>query len=121
MTSTRMTPLRLKRMIRMERRYNHDIPDLYIPGMAHEVQLSESADRIPNMGDRLEIDAVRLDKSSRNLLETTPACHCFEKNAETERQSLAEYLAESVVTVTGRRWSYGDGHTYCTLDVEVRN
>ena len=81
---------------------------LYIPGMAHEVQLSESADRIPNMGDRLEI-------------ETTPACHCFEKNAETERQSLAEYLAESVVTVTGRRWSYGDGHTYCTLDVEVRN
>ncbi len=86
---------------------------LYIPGMAHEVQLSESADRIPNMGDRLEIDAVRL--------ETTPACHCFEKNAETERQSLAEYLAESVVTVTGRRWSYGDGHTYCTLDVEVRN
>ena len=32
---------------------------LYIPGMAHEVQLSESADRIPNMGDRLEIDAVR--------------------------------------------------------------
>ena len=36
---------------------------LYIPGMAHEVQLSESADRIPNMGDRLEIDAVRLDKS----------------------------------------------------------
>ena len=31
---------------------------LYIPGMAHEVQLSESADRIPNMGDRLEIDAV---------------------------------------------------------------
>ena len=33
---------------------------LYIPGMAHEVQLSESADRIPNMGDRLEIDAVRL-------------------------------------------------------------
>ena len=77
---------------------------LYIPGMAHEVQLSESADRIPNMGDRLEIDAVRLDKSSRNLLETTP-----------------EYLAESVVTVTGRRWSYGDGHTYCTLDVEVRN
>ena len=76
---------------------------LYIPGMAHEVQLSESADRIPNMGDRLEIDAVRLDKSSRNLLETTPACHCFEKNAETERQSLAEYLAESVVTVTGRR------------------
>ena len=87
---------------------------LYIPGMAHEVQLSESADRIPNMG-------VRLDKSSRNLLETTPACHCFEKNAETERQSLAEYLAESVVTVTGRRWSYGDGHTYCTLDVEVRN
>ena len=53
---------------------------LYIPGMAHEVQLSESADRIPNMGDRLEI-----------------------------------------VTVTGRRWSYGDGHTYCTLDVEVRN
>ena len=53
---------------------------LYIPGMAHEVQLSESADRIPNMGDRLEIDAVRLD-----------------------------------------RWSYGDGHTYCTLDVEVRN
>lgn len=32
-----------------------------------------------------------------------------------------EYLAESVVTVTGRRWSYGDGHTYCTLDVEVRN
>ena len=61
------------------------------------------------------------DKSSRNLLETTPACHCFEKNAETERQSLAEYLAESVVTVTGRRWSYGDGHTYCTLDVEVRN
>ena len=65
--------------------------------------------------------AVRLDKSSRNLLETTPACHCFEKNAETERQSLAEYLAESVVTVTGRRWSYGDGHTYCTLDVEVRN
>ena len=73
---------------------------LYIPGMAHEVQLSESADRIPNMGDRLEIDAVRLDKSSRNL---------------------AEYLAESVVTVTGRRWSYGDGHTYCTLDVEVRN
>ena len=49
---------------------------LYIPGMAHEVQLSESADRIPNMGDRLEIDAVRLDKSSRNLLETTPACHC---------------------------------------------
>ena len=27
---------------------------LYIPGMAHEVQLSESADRIPNMGDRLE-------------------------------------------------------------------
>ena len=51
---------------------------LYIPGMAHEVQLSESADRIPNMGDRLEIDAVRLDKSSRNLLETTPACHCFE-------------------------------------------
>ena len=38
---------------------------LYIPGMAHEVQLSESADRIPNMGDRLEIDAVRLDKSSR--------------------------------------------------------
>lgn len=77
---------------------------LYIPGMAHEVQLSESADRIPNMGDRLEIDAVRLDKSSRNLLETTPACHCFEKNAETERQSLAEYLAESVVTVTGRRY-----------------
>ena len=52
---------------------------LYIPGMAHEVQLSESADRIPNMGDRLEIDAVRLDKSSRNLLETTPACHCFER------------------------------------------
>ena len=87
---------------------------LYIPGMAHEVQLSESADRIPKMGDRR-------DKSSRNLLETTPACHCFEKNAETERQSLAEYLAESVVTVTGRRWSYGDGHTYCTLDVEVRN
>ena len=81
---------------------------LYIPGMAHEVQLSESADRIPDMGDRLEIDAARLDKSSRNLLET-------------ERQSLAEYLAESVVTVTGRRWSYGDGHTYCTLDVEVRN
>ena len=60
-------------------------------------------------------------KLTRNLLETTPACHCFEKNAETERQSLAEYLAESVVTVTGRRWSYGDGHTYCTLDVEVRN
>ena len=30
-------------------------------------------------------------------------------------------MAESVVTVTGRRWSYGDGHTYCTLDVEVRN
>ena len=28
---------------------------LYIPGMAHEVQLSESADRIPNMGDRLEV------------------------------------------------------------------
>ena len=95
--------------------------DLYIPGMAHEVQLSESADRIPDMGDRLEIDAARLDKSSRNLLETTPACHCFERNAETERQSLAEYLAESVVTVTGRRWSYGDRHTYCTLDVEVRN
>ena len=33
---------------------------LYIPGMAHEVQLSESADRIPDMGDRLEIDAARL-------------------------------------------------------------
>ena len=25
---------------------------LYIPGMGHEVQLSESADRIPDMGDR---------------------------------------------------------------------
>ena len=60
---------------------------MYIPGMAHEVQLSESADRIPDMGDRLEIDAARLDKSSRNLLETTPACHCFERNAETERQT----------------------------------
>ena len=42
---------------------------LYIPGMAHEVQLSESADRIPNMGDRLEIDAVRLDKELKELKE----------------------------------------------------
>ena len=30
-------------------------------------------------------------------------------------------LLYTSVTVTGRRWSYGDGHTYCTLDVEVRN
>ena len=32
---------------------------LYIPGMAHEVQLSESADRIPNMGDRLPRGTAR--------------------------------------------------------------
>lgn len=93
---------------------------LYIPGMPHEVQLSESADRIPEVGDRIEVDASRLDKFSRNLLETTPAYHCFERNGKTEQQSLAEYLAESVMTVTGRTWSYGEGNTYCTLDVEVR-
>lgn len=28
---------------------------LYIPGMAHEVQLSESADRIPDMGTGLKL------------------------------------------------------------------
>lgn len=92
---------------------------LYIPGMPHEVQLSESADRIPEVGDRIEVDASWIDKFFRNLLETTPAWHCFERNAKTEQQSLAEYLAESVMTVTGRTWSYGEGNTYCTLDVEV--
>lgn len=76
---------------------------LCIPGMVHEVRLLKSADRIPNIGDRLEIDTVWFNKSSRSLLEATPARHCFERNAEMERQSFAGYLAKSVVTATGRR------------------
>lgn len=33
--------------------------------------------------------------------------------------SMAEYLKESVVTVTGRGWGFENGISCCTLEVEV--
>lgn len=32
---------------------------------------------------------------------------------------MAEYLKESVVTVTGRGWKYSNGISCCTLEVKV--
>lgn len=53
------------------------------------------------------------------MLETVPAFHCFERNAETERMSVARFLEECVMVVESREWSYEDGLACCVLNVSV--
>lgn len=92
---------------------------LYIPGLKHEVELAHETDMVPSIGDRIYVDSGFLDKYSCQVLEKTLAFHCFERNDITEHMSMAEYLKESVVTVTGRGWKYSNGISCCTLEVKV--
>lgn len=92
---------------------------LNIPGLEYETELAHETDIVPSVGDRIYVRAEYLDKYSRRVLEQTPAYHCFERNKKTERMSMAEYLKDSVVTVTGRGWGFENGMSCCTLEVEV--
>lgn len=93
---------------------------VFIPGLPDYILLCDDTDFVPRKGDRMHIDMDSLGCiRSRRLLRDTPACHCFERNAVTEKQSLGEFLNECVITVSERTWSYGKQHTFCVLDVEV--
>lgn len=91
---------------------------LSIPGLGYQVELTHKADIIPSVGDRISVEAKYLGRFSRRLLEQTPAYHCFERNEKTEHVSMAEYLTECVITVLGKTWSYENGISSCTLEVE---
>lgn len=91
-----------------------------IPGLPEYVLLTRKAVTVPAIGDRLRINADRLAcKFSRQVLEETPACHCFERNERTESMNVGDFLKECELTVSGREWSYEGGTPCCTLDVEV--
>ena len=93
---------------------------LCIPGLPSYIKLSERAGAVPRKGDRIRVDAGCLACArSREMLETVPAFHCFERNAETERMSVARFLEECVMVVESREWSYEDGLTCCLLNVSV--
>ena len=92
---------------------------IYIPGLKHALVLAHDTNTIPSIGDRIYVYAEFLDDYSRRELEETPAFHCVERNEMTEHMSIAEFLKESVITVTGKGWSYGNGTTYCSLEVDV--
>ena len=92
---------------------------LYIPGLKHAVELAHDTSIVPSIGDRIYVHAESLDGYSRRVLEETPAFHCFERNEMTEHMNVADFLKESVITVTGKGWSYGDGVSYCSLEVDV--
>ena len=92
---------------------------LYIPGLKDAVELAHETNIVPSIGDRIYVYAESLDGYSRRVLEETPAFHCFERNEMTEHMSVAEFLKESVITVTGRGWSYRDGISCCHLEVDV--
>lgn len=89
-----------------------------IPGLAYNVLLSNKAKTVPSVGDRISVDAEFLSSFYRQLLEETPAYHGFERNVVTEQLSMAEFLKESVITVTGRGWHYENDIDCCTLEVE---
>jgi len=93
---------------------------MYIPGLGNEILLTRSADCIPEIGDRIDMAATRLDKHSHEILESVPACRCFAGNQVPGKLTLGVYLKVGKVTVTGRNWVYRDGICCCTLDVEVR-
>lgn len=91
-----------------------------IPGLPEYVMLTRKAVTVPAIGDRLRINADRLAcKLSRQVLEETPAYHCFERSERTENMSVGDFLKECELTVSGREWSYEGGTPCCTLDVEV--
>lgn len=92
---------------------------LYIPGLEHEVEVAHETAIVPSVGDRIYVRAEYLNKYSRQVLEQTPAFHCFGRNEATERMSMAEYLKESVIIVTGRGWNFENGMSCCTLEVGV--
>lgn len=89
-----------------------------IPGLGDDVELTHKADSIPSIGDRISVEARYLGRSYRLLLEQTPAYHCFERNEKTEHVSMAEYLTECIITVSGKTWNYENGISSCTLEVE---
>ena len=91
-----------------------------IPGLPEYVLLTRKAVTVPAIGDRLRINADRLAcKFSRQVLEETPACQCFERNERTESMSVGDFLKECELAVSRREWSYDGGTPCCTLDVEV--
>ena len=93
---------------------------LCIPGLPSYIKLSERAGAVPRKGDRIRVDAGCLACArSREMLETVPAFHCFERNAEPERMSVARFLEECVMVVESREWSYEDGLACCVLNVSV--
>lgn len=93
---------------------------LCIPGLPSYIKLSERAGAVPRKGDRIRVDAGCLACArSREMLETVPAFHCFERNAEKERMSVARFLEECVMVVESREWSYEDGLACCVLNVSV--
>ena len=93
---------------------------LCIPGLPSYIKLSEHAGAIPRKGDRIRVDAGCLACArSREMLETVPAFHCFERNAEAEQMSVARFLEECVMVVESREWSYEDGLACCVLNVSV--
>ena len=90
-----------------------------IPGLSHEVVLSYKAEMVPSIGDRIRVDVEHLSSFYRQLLEETPAFHCFARNGKTECLSMAEYLKEGIITVSERIWHYENEIACCTLEVEV--
>lgn len=93
---------------------------LCIPGLPSYIKLSGCAGAVPRKGDRICVDAGCLACArSREMLETVPAFHCFERNAETEQMSVAQFLEECVMVVESREWSYEDGLACCVLNVSV--
>lgn len=91
-----------------------------IPGLPDYVELCGEVEFVPCKGDRIQIYADRLACGySRKLLEATPAYHCFERNEVTEKQNLAVFLKDCIITVSARNWSYEGDNTCCVLDVEV--
>ncbi len=93
---------------------------MYIPGLPSCIKLSDHAGSVPRVRDCIRIDAGRLAcEDSRKMLETTPAYHCFERNARTEHMNVARFLEECVTTVESREWSYEDGMSCCVLNVSA--
>lgn len=90
-----------------------------ISGLGYKVLLNNKAKMIPSPGDQIRVNVEYLDSFYRQLLEETPAYHGFERNEKTEQLSMAEYLDESIITVTERVWHYENDIDCCTLEVEV--
>lgn len=88
-----------------------------LPGLSQPIELNGVQGEVPALRDLVMIIAKECKKPSRQLLERTPAYHCFERNEKTECISLGDFLADKEFTVSGRRWSYDGNIPKCYLSL----